>query len=137
MHSPNSASTIIEAGFPQASDGDFASVQAIAHEVRSAAICALARCQRGDIETAARALELAARGRIHVFIATSPLHREHKLGMSRAQVIDAAVAGVRRAAELCDDVEFSRGRRDAHRTGLPGRGVQRRRRGRRDDAERA
>ena len=88
---------IIEAGFPQASDGDFAAVQAIAREIRGAAICGLARCQRGDIETAARALEPAARGRIHVFIATSPLHREHKLGMSRAQVVDAAVAAVRRA----------------------------------------
>ncbi|HSX60182.1 MAG TPA: 2-isopropylmalate synthase [Tahibacter sp.] len=105
---------IIEAGFPQASDGDFASVLAIAQDVRGAAICALARCQRGDIETAARALEPAAHGRIHVFIATSPLHREHKLGMSRAQVIDAAVAGVRRAKELCADVEFSA--EDAMRT---------------------
>lgn len=105
---------VIEAGFPQASDGDFASVQAIAQEVRGASICALARCQRGDIETAARALEAAQRGRIHVFIATSPLHREHKLGMSRAQVIAAAVAGVRRAAELCGDVEFSA--EDAMRT---------------------
>lgn len=105
---------VIEAGFPQASDGDFASVRAIAQEVRGTTICALARCQSGDIDTAARALEPAASGRIHVFIATSPLHREHKLGMSRAQVVAAAVAGVRRAAELCGDVEFSA--EDAMRT---------------------
>jgi 2-isopropylmalate synthase len=98
---------VIEAGFPQASDGDFASVQAIARDVRGSRICALARCQTGDIETAARALEPATAARIHVFIATSPLHREHKLGMSKAQVIDAAVAAVRRARELTADVEFS------------------------------
>src|SRR5262245_59709174 len=58
---------VIEAGFPQASDGDFASVQTIARDVRGARICALARCQPGDIDTAARALEPAERSRIHVF----------------------------------------------------------------------
>ncbi|MEO8671449.1 MAG: 2-isopropylmalate synthase [Tahibacter sp.] len=98
---------VIEAGFPQASDGDYASVQQIAREVRSATICGLARCQRSDIDAAARALEPAAKGRIHVFIATSPLHRVHKLNMSCAQVIDAATAAVRRAREFCADVEFS------------------------------
>ncbi|KFN44580.1 hypothetical protein N789_00810 [Arenimonas oryziterrae DSM 21050 = YC6267] len=98
---------IIEAGFAQASDDDFAAVQAIAGDLRGPTVCALARCQFGDIEAAARALEPAHHARIHVFIATSPLHREHKLGMSKAQVIDNAVAGVRRARELCGDVEFS------------------------------
>jgi len=105
---------VIEAGFAQASDEDFASVHAIAGDLRGPAVCALARCQTGDIETAARALEPAQHPRIHVFIATSPLHREHKLGMSKQQVIDAAVAGVRRARELCGDVEFSA--EDAMRT---------------------
>ena len=105
---------IIEAGFPQASDDDFAAVQAIAGDLRGPTVCALARCQFGDIEAAARALEPAHHARIHVFIATSPLHREHKLGMSQQQVIDAAVAGVRRARELCGDVEFSA--EDAMRT---------------------
>lgn len=105
---------IIEAGFAQASDEDFAAVHAIAGELRGPTVCALARCQFGDIETAARALEPAQKPRIHVFIATSPLHREHKLGMSKQQVIDAAVAGVRRARELCGDVEFSA--EDAMRT---------------------
>ncbi len=105
---------IIEAGFAAASDEDFASVHAIAGDLRGPTICALARCQMGDIEAAGRALEPAHRGRIHVFIATSPLHREHKLGMSKQQVIDAAIAGVRRARQLCDDVEFSA--EDAMRT---------------------
>jgi len=105
---------IIEAGFAAASDEDFASVHAIAGDLRGPTICALARCQMGDIEAAGRALEPANRGRIHVFIATSPLHREHKLGMSKQQVIDAATAGVRRARQLCDDVEFSA--EDAMRT---------------------
>jgi 2-isopropylmalate synthase len=105
---------IIEAGFAQASDEDFAAVHAIAGDLRGPTVCALARCQFGDIEAAARALAPAANPRIHVFIATSPLHREFKLGMSKQQVIDAAVAGVRRARELCGDVEFSA--EDAMRT---------------------
>src|SRR5688572_18072597 len=105
---------IIEAGFAQASDEDFASVRAIAADLRGPTICALARCQFGDIEAAARALEPATSARIHVFIATSPLHREHKLAMSKQQVLDNAVAGVRRARQLCDDVEFSA--EDAMRT---------------------
>jgi len=98
---------IVEAGFPIASDGDFESVRAIAAEVRGVTICGLARAQTKDIETAARALAPAERGRIHIFLATSPLHREHKLNMSKAQVIDTAIAAIRRARELCDDVEFS------------------------------
>ncbi len=98
---------IIEAGFPAASDEDAAAVSAVAAAAHRARICALARCQESDIVAAARAVETAAQARIHVFIATSPIHREHKLRMSRAQVLDAAIAGVRRARALCDDVEFS------------------------------
>ena len=98
---------IIEAGFPAASDEDAAAVSAVAAAAHRARICALARCQESDIVAAARAVEAAAQARIHVFIATSPIHREHKLRMSRAQVLDAAIAGVRRARALCDDVEFS------------------------------
>ncbi|MBL0164036.1 MAG: 2-isopropylmalate synthase [Xanthomonadales bacterium] len=98
---------ILEAGFPHASDDDFASVKAIAAGVHGPRICGLARCQKGDIESVARAIEPAARGRIHVFLATSPLHREFKLQMSRQQVVDTAVAGVERALTYCDDVEFS------------------------------
>ena len=91
----------------------------------------------GDIEAAARALEPAQRGRIHVFIATSPLHREHKLGMSKQQVIDAAVAGVRRARAAVRRRRILRRRRHAHRAGVPGRSDGRGDRGRRADLQRA
>lgn len=98
---------VIEAGFPIASEGDFGSVRAIAAELRTARICGLARAQMKDIDACARALAPAAHARIHIFLATSPLHREHKLGMSKQQVVDTATAAIRRACELCDDVEFS------------------------------
>ncbi|MDR2013049.1 MAG: 2-isopropylmalate synthase [Rhodanobacter sp.] len=98
---------VIEAGFPRVSDDDFAAVHRIAREVHGSVICGLARAQAGDIDTCARALEPAAAWRIHVFLATSPLHREHKLNMSRDQVIDTGTAAVRRARSLCEDVEFS------------------------------
>ena len=105
---------VLEAGFPQASPDDFAAVAQIAESLKSTTVCALARCQAGDIDSAARALEKAHRSRIHVFISTSPLHREHKLGMSKAQVLDAAVAAVEQAREHCHEVEFSA--EDAMRT---------------------
>ncbi|HEX3914771.1 MAG TPA: 2-isopropylmalate synthase [Steroidobacteraceae bacterium] len=98
---------VLEAGFPQASPDDFAAVAEIAGTLKSTTVCALARCQSGDIDSAARALERARRARIHVFLSTSPLHREHKLGMSKEQVVDAAVAAVERARGFCDEVEFS------------------------------
>ena len=105
---------VIEAGFPNSSPADFAAVQAIAREVRGASIATLARCHPGDIEACARALDSAAAPRIHVFISTSPLHRQHKLNMSRAQVIEHAVMGVTLARKHVDDVEFSA--EDAFRT---------------------
>ena len=98
---------VLEAGFPQASPDDFAAVAAIAEQVRGPSICALARCQAGDIDSAARALEKARAPRLHLFLSTSPLHREHKLRMSRARVVDTAIQAVRRARAACDDVEFS------------------------------
>ena len=98
---------VLEAGFPHASPDDFASVQAIADGVHGPRICALARCQPGDIDSAGRALARAAKARIHTFLATSPLHRQFKLQMSKQQVVDTAIAGVRRALTLCEDVEFS------------------------------
>src|SRR5258707_211546 len=98
---------VIEAGFPQASDGDFDAVRAVATEVRGPTICGLAGAQFGDIEAVARATENAAHARIHIFLATSPIHRRHKLNMSREQVLDVGAKAVRRARELCDDVEFS------------------------------
>jgi len=98
---------VIEAGFPASSDSDLQGCAAIAREVRGASVATLARCHDGDIRACARALEGAHAPRIHVFISTSPLHREHKLGMNRAQVIDRAVAGVSLARRYVEDVEFS------------------------------
>ena len=98
---------IIEAGFPAASDADADAVDAVSKATRSARICALARCQESDIVVAARALQGATAARIHLFLATSPIHRQHKLRMERAQVLDTAVRAVIRAKSLCEDVEFS------------------------------
>ncbi|MEZ5441907.1 MAG: 2-isopropylmalate synthase [Lysobacterales bacterium] len=98
---------VIEAGFPAASPGDFEAVKTIANEIQGPTVAALARCNAGDLAAAARALEVNANRRIHTFIATSPIHREHKLKMTAAQVIEAAVRGVQTARSFCDDVEFS------------------------------
>jgi 2-isopropylmalate synthase len=102
---------IIEAGFAIASHGDFNSVQAIAREVSTSAqaprIASLARCKREDIEAAARAVEPAQKNRIHVFLASSDLHLDAKLKLSRAQALDTAAESVRLARSFADDVEFS------------------------------
>ncbi len=98
---------IIEAGFPIASDGDFAAVQAVAAAVPRPVIAALARAAKHDIERAAQALEAAVRPRIHVFLATSDIHLTHKLRISRQQCIDQAAESVRLARTYCEDVEFS------------------------------
>ena len=104
---------VIEAGFAGASQGDFEAVHAIAQTV-NACTCSLARCVEADIRAAAEALQGAKKPRIHVFIATSPLHRQAKLGMNREQVLEAAVEGVRLAGTLCPEVQFSA--EDATRT---------------------
>src|SRR3984893_9894380 len=98
---------ILEAGFPIASDGDFESVQAISRQFSKARVAALARCSTLDIERAAKALENAARPRIHTFIATSDIHLKYKLKRTREQVLDEAVAAVELARRYVDDVEFS------------------------------
>jgi len=98
---------VIEAGFPFASDGDFAAVQAVAAAVPRPIIAALARAARHDIERAAQALQSAIRPRIHVFLATSDIHLQHKLRISRQQCLEQAADSVRLARTLCDDVEFS------------------------------
>ena len=105
---------VIEAGFPNSSPADYSAVQTIARDVRGASIAALARCHEGDIEACARALERAESPRIHVFISSSPLHRQYKLNMSREQVIEHAIMGVTLARKHVDDVEFSA--EDAFRT---------------------
>ena len=98
---------VIEAGFPITSPGDFEAVRAIANEVPDVVIAALARANEKDVTVAGDAVRDADRGRIHTFIATSDIHLEHKLRMTRAQVLDAAVAAVRVARTIVDDVEFS------------------------------
>ena len=110
----------IEAGFPVASQGDFESVQAIARTVGTGtgapAICGLSRTQMADVDRCWEALRDAERARIHVFISTSPQHMEHMLKMTQAQVLAETRAGVARAREHTDDVEFSP--QDATRTPL-------------------
>lgn len=98
---------VIEAGFPIASPGDFEAVQSIAQNIRGATICGLARCNNKDIDRAADALSEAPNSRIHVFLATSAIHREFKLKMDKQEIIDRAVAGVQRARNRCDNIEFS------------------------------
>jgi len=98
---------VIEAGFPIASEGDFEAVRAIAREVRGTSICGLARTAVEDVERALQALDGAARPRLHTFIATSDIHLEHKLRMSRQQVLAEVDRAVRQARAHCDDVEFS------------------------------
>ena len=98
---------IIEAGFAMASEGDFAAIATITQAVRKPKIASLARAKTEDIEIAARALQFAQRPRIHVFLASSDLHLEYKLKMSRQQALDQAAESVKLARTFVDDVEFS------------------------------
>lgn len=98
---------VIEAGFPIASPGDFEAVEAIAQNIQGATICGLARCNDKDIDRAGAALKAAADARIHVFLATSAIHREFKLKMDKSEIISRAIAGVKRAAGFCSNIEFS------------------------------
>src|SRR5205807_6681406 len=107
---------IIEAGFPIASPGDFESVQTIARQVEGPVICGLARCNPADIDRAGAAVKDAPRPRIHVFLATSAIHREFKLRMAKEEIVRRAVEAVTRAKSYCDDIEFSP--EDAARTEL-------------------
>lgn len=98
---------IIEAGFPIASPGDFEAVEQIAKSIRGPVICGLARCSDQDIDRAWEALKHSHSPRIHVFLATSAIHREFKLKMTADEIVLRAVAGVKRAKRVCDDIEFS------------------------------
>ena len=98
---------VIEAGFAIASQGDFLSVKAIADTVRESTICSLARAKASDIDRAAEALAGAESGRIHTFLATSPIHMQHKLRLEPDQVVEHAVAAVKHARNHMGDVEFS------------------------------
>ena len=98
---------VIEAGFAAASPGDFESVNAIAKIITNATVCSLARAVENDVRKAGEAVLPAPKKRIHVFIATSPIHMEYKLKMKPKQVVEAAVKAVKIAKEYTDDVEFS------------------------------
>lgn len=105
---------VIETGFPASSQSDREATAAIARELRQTRLCVLSRCLPGDIEASARSLDGAALPRIHVFLSTSPLHREHKLRMSREQVLESVHKHVTLARGYVDDIEFSA--EDATRT---------------------
>ena len=105
---------VIEAGFPVASEDDFNGVRSIVREVRRPVIAALARAHPVDVDRAAKAVEEAEHPRVHVFIATSDIHLEHKLEITRDECLTRVVEAVERARELADDVEFSA--EDATRT---------------------
>jgi 2-isopropylmalate synthase len=105
---------IIEAGFPVASPGDFQAVAAIAGAVRKCAVAGLARCVEGDIVSAGEAVKKARKPRIHVFCATSEIHRKYKLKRAKGQIVKMSVQSVKRALDFVDDVEFSP--EDASRT---------------------
>jgi len=98
---------VIEAGFAIASPGDFVAVKTIADQIKESRVCSLSRALDSDIDRAGEALANAAQGRIHTFIATSPIHMKYKLQMEPDQVIVQAVHAVKRARNLIDDVEFS------------------------------
>src|SRR2546427_4284782 len=98
---------VIEAGFPIASDGDFAAVRAVAAECREVTVAALCRTAEQDVRRAAEALRGAARPRIHTFVATSDIHLEYKLKKTRAEVIEMTRQAIRLARSFTDEVEFS------------------------------
>ncbi|MBW1892333.1 MAG: 2-isopropylmalate synthase [Deltaproteobacteria bacterium] len=98
---------VMEAGFPAASQGDFEAVSKIAEEIKDAEVAALARTSMADIDKAWQAISKAEKPRIHTFIATSDIHMKYKLNMSREQVIENAINGVKYAKSLTESVEFS------------------------------
>ncbi|HEY8674910.1 MAG TPA: 2-isopropylmalate synthase [Candidatus Dormibacteraeota bacterium] len=98
---------VIEAGFPFASPGDYAAVRTIAEQIEGPVIAGLSRCFEDDVRQCARALEPAANARIHVFIGTSPIHRESQLRMSQREVLDRAVSMTALSKTFREDVEFS------------------------------
>ncbi|TNF33707.1 MAG: 2-isopropylmalate synthase [Gammaproteobacteria bacterium] len=108
---------VIEAGFAAASPGDFDAIRTIAETIKDSTVCSLARANEKDVRRAGEAITPAKSGRIHTFIATSPIHMEMKLRMSPDQVVEQAVKAVKLAREYTDDVEFSA--EDAVRSELP------------------
>jgi 2-isopropylmalate synthase len=107
---------IIEAGFPIASPGDLESVRAVAGEIKVSRVAALARAKREDVDAALRALEPAAKPRLHIFLATSDLHLKHKLRIVRAEALDQITSMIEHGKKHCEEVEFSA--EDASRSDL-------------------
>lgn len=98
---------IIEAGFPAASPGDFEAVRAVAEAITDSTVCALARAVGSDVDRAGEAIKPAVSGRVHTFIATSPIHMRDKLRMQPDEVVEHAIKAIKRARQYSDDVEFS------------------------------
>ena len=98
---------VIEAGFAASSEGDFQAVRAIAEKAKTAVVASLARCRKADIDRAWESVKVAVHPRIHVFLATSPIHMECKLRMTPDEVYKNAVESVAYTKSLCPDVEFS------------------------------
>ena len=98
---------IIEAGFANASSGDFDAIVSVARAVKNSTVCSLARCSEADVRAAARALRFAVRPRIHTFIATSDIHMQYKLKMTPERVLSRVDESVRLACSFCDEVQFS------------------------------
>jgi len=98
---------VLEAGFPSSSKGDFESVQMIAKKLRNVEVAALARASKEDIDIAREAIKEAANPRIHIFIATSDIHLQHKLRLHRNQVVAKAVDAVTYAKQFTNNIEFS------------------------------
>ncbi len=98
---------VIEAGFPAASEGDFESVRRISEELEMCSVCGLSRTRKEDVEKTLKAIEPAKNPMIHIFIATSDLHLEHKLKMSREEVIESARDAIALAKKHVDNIEFS------------------------------
>jgi len=98
---------IIEAGFPAASPGDFEAVRAVAETITDSTVCALARAVGSDVDRAGEAIKPAVSGRLHTFIATSPIHMRDKLRMQPDEVLEHAIKAIKRARQYSDDVEFS------------------------------
>lgn len=105
---------VIEAGFPVVSKGDYDAVESIAKEIKKSTVAALCRASKKDIEVAYQAIKEAKSPRLHIFIATSPIHMKHKLNMTEDEVLNRAIEMVSYAKTLCNDIEFSA--EDAYRS---------------------
>ena len=98
---------VIEAGFPIASPGDFEAVSLVSQKMKKSSVCGLARCLPQDIKAAAKSVKKAKKPRVHIFLATSKIHLEHKFRKAEDEIIDLAKKATKQARNLCGDIEFS------------------------------